>query len=179
MLLLVVLLVLLSLKEKREKEAILNREPIPVTEQELMYHEQQNELRFTKNLQWNIVYYLALVFGAVFAISNTVEISSSIKIILFGMVFLALDYGIYFLFQIQYNLRNIRIDITRTSYFSQRYISVEMLKQQKEEEKRVFRDWRFFVPILVIVLLGFAIDAFSLWENLWNNFNNLAGRLIQ
>ncbi len=177
--LLLIFLVILTFKEKNEKREILNQGPILLKDQEVIYPTQQDELHFIKNLQWNITYYFILIFGALFAVNQTVILRPNVKVILFGIAFLAFDYGIYFLVQVQFHLRDTRMGIARTCYFKKRFKTAKRYLEQLEEEKSFSRDLRFFIPVLLISIIGFSMVVFSLWNDLWFCFNRMLSHVIK
>ena len=153
--LLVGLLLILFLYQKVERNRIENILPPSESDEKIIYQNQQDELRFIKTLQWNFIYYLLLIFGALFVLSQiartAIDNSKYLLIsnlILFSISFVFFDYGIFFICETQYKLRNIRIEITKSRFYKHQFetelgLDEKTFKYEKASDKRFWHDSRF------------------------------------
>jgi hypothetical protein len=142
----------------------------------VLYSSGQDELRFTKNLQWNLVYYILLIYGVIFAIGSLVPGSAPspraiVTVLLYFLDVLTLAYGLYFICELQYKLRNYRIQIDKSkfykhSFFENGVFNRKRYKAETENDARFWRDPRVTVVLMISTILGYLIVAFSLWDSL-------------
>ena len=72
---------------------------------EVLYQSGQDELRFTKTLQWNMLYYILLAFAVLFSLGRLLPPGSSphvriARIAIYALNCAVLNYGLYFIFEL-------------------------------------------------------------------------------
>ncbi len=111
----------LCVKESIEKykffTSLENITPINDQDRRLHYQTGQENLRFNKNIQWNIVYYCVLLFAAILGLKQVITInqklSSVIHLIILLIAALVFDISIFLIILIQFQIRNERLGILR------------------------------------------------------------------
>ena len=121
-----IFLLVLSLRENEDKSKQLEKIEKPLTPEEkekwsLDYAQGHNNLRFNKNLQWNLTYYCILLFGGLIGfhelLNNKIEkIPDWLMYTLTITALLIFDVGIYLTTDLQFQIRKERIGLYRYNY---------------------------------------------------------------
>jgi hypothetical protein len=153
-------------KQKKEKEKsnrysanYYKKMPEPVA---------QEELRFTKNIQWSLMYYVLALMGALFVLSNSMtakwDAISGKKITIFAVSLAAFVYGIYTILNIMIGLRNTRIGISRTDGYKQKYAArYDEYESDKIHDSKLFRDFEYHLPFFISILAIQALIFYKVW----------------
>lgn len=139
----------------------------------VLYSSGQDELRFTKGLQWNLAYYVLLAFGVLYALSEGLKLLPSSEkqagsIILFILSCMTLDYGVYMICELQYKLREHRIQLDNSKYYRDGFIengkfNEERYQTEREADLHFWRDPRITIMLLFATSVGFVLMCFRLW----------------
>ena len=144
----------------------------------ILYPSGQDELRFTKNLQWNLLYYVLVVFGALFALSSAVDhadptVRSRAAVVLYGLTCAAFAYGLYLIVELHLKLRNYRIQLNksrfaRPNYVTQGNFDAQTQQRDRANDIRFWRDARFSVVAFFSLLVGYLAATLRIWSTLRN-----------
>jgi hypothetical protein len=148
------------------------------------YQNALGELRFTKNLQWNFLYYLLASFGALFAVAtafrgNAETAPVRLYLVLYLLACALEVYGIYFICEIQYKLRSYRIQISKNRFQRENYNDPVKYERDRLNDRRYWRDMRFIVTYLVTAVIAFIIVAAKLWTGFTRILDSLARTILR
>lgn len=129
-----------------------------------IYQVLQEDLRSFKAQQWNVIYYLMLVFGALFALGEYAKRNTNLQSwawILFAFTLASFCYGVYLILELQYNIRNTRVRMTNTEIYKIQ-IPETSLKDQIKRDRRFWRDKRIAIGFIITSFIGLAIVSIQL-----------------
>lgn len=129
-----------------------------------IYQVLQEDLRSFKAQQWNVIYYLMLVFGALFALGQYAKQSNNPQSwawILFTCTLASFCYGVYLILELQYNIRNTRVRMTNTEIYKIQIPEIS-LKDQIKRDRRFWRDKRIAIGFIITSFIGLAIVSIQL-----------------
>jgi len=170
---LAVALVKLAIKRHGYARTLLKIDPYEETVANVLYSSGQDELRFTKGLQWNLVYYILVAFGVLYALSEALNRlplfeKDAGSIVLFILNCMTFDYGIYMICELQFKLREHRIQLDKSKYYKDGYFeggkfNQKRYNQEKEDDLRFWRDPRITIMLLFATSVGFVLMSLKLW----------------
>lgn len=125
-----------------------------------------SNLNFNKTLQWNYIYYVVLLFGAVVALTLTYESNLVVQLILCFAVNLVFHVGLYLTIDIQLQIRRERLSI-----ISIQLLLTEKPKQIVELNSRKNHAVKFLyhpyitLTLILTVFAGYALALFLIIRN--------------
>ncbi len=141
--------------------------------------EGQEELRFTKSLQWNVMYYVLALMGALFVLSDLPsarwDAITKKKLLIFSISLAAFIYGIHTILNIMVGLRNVRLGISRTKAYRQKYATRDdEYEFDRKRDINLFRDFEYHLPFLLSMLAILLLIFYRVWPD----FHILINRIL-
>ena len=169
--------------ETERKTFLANVDPYCDKVEEIVYSSGQDELRFTKNLQWNLIYYFLLVFGVLYALSEGINVLKPnlhyvCSYLIFIMNCAVLVYGIYFICELQYKLRDYRISLDKTKiyingFYENGVFNEKRYQNEKEEDMHFWRNPRISIAFMISISIAFILISVRVWDQISQLVNNL------
>jgi hypothetical protein len=141
--------------------------PTPRKQYDIPYYLKCHEdLRSFKTRQWNVVYYVVLVFGGIFGLEALITHSPKYRPyvlwILSAIALAVAYYGSYLVVHLQYSLRNTRIKLTKTMIFAQE-IPLGKREDHIRNDREFWRDSFITIGFIITVVVGLLFVMLRLW----------------
>ncbi len=134
---------------------------------EMADSEAQEELRFSKSTQWNVIYYIVALMAAILGIPSIVKseglLHIKINIILLSLGLIIYIYGFRTILTLTIALRNARLGITRLPSYKKRFRTYDDYKDQRSRDVSYFRDIEYGLPFLAIITVMLLLIMYRVW----------------
>ena len=116
-----------------------------------------SNLNFNKNLQWNLTYYLLLLFGAIIALALRIRSSPPVlRLLLFLAANVVFDVGFWLTWSLQHQIRRERLSIINSTM---RLVETDRERREIRERKRNATKL-FSYPIITITVFGTLLAGY-------------------
>ena len=142
-------------------ERIRGSRRVPRQHDIVMYQVGQEDLRSLKALQWNVTYYAALLFGAIFGLASYCrgQAAWAGRALILAALAVAV-YGVYAVVDLQYRMRNTRVGMAHTRCYE---LHVRPEDPDRKKIARFWRDARILGAFIATVIAGLLVDLVRLY----------------